>query len=104
MGKKRIAASIFHDSDRIDEIFGFQMSGILETVSSKSLYMATVKKYVAKFNFLEKIFGSQIIENRRFFMEKFKSQLYCFVPDTIVLSDNSQSSGKRKQLDPAFLE
>ena len=96
---KRLAASIFHDADQMDEIFGFQMSGRLEKVSKISLSLLMVKKYVAKFSFLKKIFGSQIIENKDFFLEKFKSHLYCFEPDTVFISDNSRVTGKRSSLD-----
>ncbi|CCK82482.1 pyridoxamine 5'-phosphate oxidase family protein [Desulfobacula toluolica] len=96
--QKNISASIFQDADRMDEIFGFQMSGKLEKVSKKTRYLVIVKKYVAKFNFLEKIFGPQIVKNNRFFLEKFKSQLYCFHPDKIFLSDNSKATGKRSQI------
>ncbi len=96
--KKILSASIFQDADRMDKIFGFQMSGKLEKVLNMTTYLTIVKKYVAKFNFLEKIFGPQIIKNNRFFLEKFKSQLYCFHPDQIFLSDNSKATGKRSEI------
>jgi uncharacterized protein YhbP (UPF0306 family) len=92
--QKSISASIFNDSDRMDQIFGFQMSGVLEKVSKKTLYLTIVKNYVTKFGFLKKIFGPGIIENKDFFLEKFKSHLYCFHPDNIFLSDNSQTKDK----------
>ena len=100
--KKNISASIFQDSDKIDEIFGFQMSGELEKISSPNLYLKIVRKYVAKFNFLKQIFGSQILDNKSFFLEKFKSHLYCFDPDQIFLSDNSNKSNKRSKIDLSF--
>ncbi len=93
--KKIISVSIFQDSDQMDLIFGLQMSGTVEKISKKTLYLTIVKKYVTKFNFLRKIFGAQIIENRHFFLEKFKSHLYCFNPDIIFLSDNSKTTDKR---------
>ena len=96
--QKLISASIFHDSDRMDLIFGFQMSGVLEKISKKAVYLNIVKKYVTKFSFLKRIFGPQIIENHRFFLEKFKSQLYCFQPDKIYLSDNSKTTVKRTEI------
>ncbi|MBC2704135.1 pyridoxamine 5'-phosphate oxidase family protein [Desulfobacula sp.] len=89
--RKIISASIFHDSDQMDQIFGFQMSGKLEKISRRALYLTVVKKYITKFSFLEQIFGPQIIENKHFFLEKFKSHLYCFHPDKIFLSDNSKT-------------
>lgn len=95
----KTAASIFHDSDRIERIFGFQMAGTLKAVTRMALYLAVVKKYVAKFNFLEAAFGSQVIENTSFFLEKFKSRLYVFSPDTVFLSDNARASGKRSPID-----
>ena len=94
-----ISASIFRDSDLMDQIFGFQMSGILEKVSKKILYLTIVKKYVTKFSFLKQIFGPQIIENKDFFLEKFKSHLYCFHPDKVFLSDNSSTTDKRSKID-----
>lgn len=97
--KKNISISIFQDSDQMDLIFGFQMSGTVEKILKKRLYITIVKKYVSKFDFLKKIFGSQIIENRHFFLEKFKSYLYCFEPDIIFLSDNSKSTDKRTKID-----
>ncbi len=96
---KIISASIFQDSDRMDEIFGFQMAGMLKKVSKTAVYLKIVKKYVAKFSFLKQVFGSQIIENKDFFLEKFKSQLYCFCPETIFLSDNSKTTDKRSRID-----
>ena len=96
---KIISASIFQDSDQMDNIFGFQMSGKLEKVSKKALYLTIVKKYVAKFSFLKQIFGPRIIENKGFFLEKFKSHLYCFYPDIVFLSDNSKTTDKRAKID-----
>ena len=102
--KEIISASVFHDSERLDEIFGFQMSGVLEPVEKQIRYLAIVKQYVEKFNFLKKVFGPQIIENRRFFLEKFKSRLYAFRPGQVFLSDNSRSTGKRVELDLKSLD
>ncbi|OGR58435.1 MAG: hypothetical protein A3J80_08800 [Desulfobacula sp. RIFOXYB2_FULL_45_6] len=98
-GLNSVSASIFQDSDRMDLIFGFQMAGRIETISKMDVYLKVVKKYVSKFSFLKQIFGSQMIENRQFFLEKFKSRLYCFHPDRIYLSDNSNPSGKRSEID-----
>jgi uncharacterized protein YhbP (UPF0306 family) len=96
--RKIISASIFQDSNQMDLIFGFQMSGSLEKVSKITLYLLLVKKYVAKFNFLKKLFGPEIIENKNFFLEKFKSHLYCFYPDIIFMSDNSKTTEKRSKI------
>ncbi len=97
--KKIVSASIFQDSDQMDLIFGFQMSGSLGKISKMALYLLLVKKYVTKFNFLKQVFGPQIIENKQFFLEKFKSHLYCFYPDNIFLSDNSKTTDKRTKID-----
>lgn len=99
--KRPVSASIFQDSDRMDLIFGFQMSGRIEAVSKMDVHLGVVQKYVSKFNFLKQLFGPQILENKRFFLEKFKSRLYCFRPDIIYLSDNSGTSGKRSGIDLA---
>ncbi len=97
--KKNIAASIFQDSDKMDQIFGFQMTGKLEMISQSPLYLLIVKKYIAKFNFLKQIFGSQLIDNKYFFLEKFKSHLFCFYPDQIFLSDNSNRDHNSSAID-----
>jgi len=96
---KMVSASIFQDANQIDMIFGFQMHGVVEKVSGMVLYMKVVKKYVKKFDFLSNIFGEELVENTSFFLEKFKSHLYCFYPEKIVLSDNSRTRGKRMQID-----
>lgn len=97
--RNRISASIFNDGDRMEDIYGCQMTGMIEQISKMTLYLMIVKKYVAKFNFLENVFGKQILENKRFFLEKFKSHLYCFSPETVFLSDNSRASDKRIRID-----
>lgn len=94
-----VSASIFNDSDRLDHIFGLQMAGHLERVSQKRVYLLIVKKYLAKFSFIEQAFGSQVLENKQFFMERFNSHLYCFCPDQVFLSDNSRSADKRRKID-----
>ncbi len=94
-----IAASIFQDADRMDEIFGCQMTGTIDVVSKISVYFLIVKKYVTKFSFLTQIFGAQVIDNKHFFLEKFKSRLYCFSPEKLFLSDNSRASDKRIEVD-----
>jgi len=98
-GQRQVAASIFQDSDRMELIFGFQMAGRIEAISKMDLHLQVVQKYVSKFSFLKQLFGPQILENKRFFLEKFKSRLYCFQPDIIYLSDNSSTSGKRSEID-----
>lgn len=102
--KKPVSASIFQDSDQMDMIFGFQMHGVVEKVSGMGLHMKVVKRYASKFDFLQKIFGNELVENRTFFLDKFKSHLYCFYPEKIMLSDNARTTGKRTPIDlDAFL-
>jgi len=102
-GMRPVSASIFQDSDQMEGIFGFQMAGRTEPVSKPDVHLRVVQKYVSKFSFLKQLFGPQILENKRFFLEKFKSRLYCFHPDRVYLSDNSATSGKRFEIDLATL-
>jgi len=99
----KICVSIFHDSDSINEIFGVQMTGKLDCVSDHARYIRVTKAYTAKFSFLKKIFGRQLIDNPGFFLEKFNSRLYSFTPEEIFISDNSRNFGKRIKFDPAKL-
>lgn len=98
-----IGASIFHDSDQLDRIFGLQMSGTLTGPVTGSAFAFLVKKYVAKFRFLDTAFGPQVFDNRHFFREQFKSRLYGFLPVQIYFSDNSRTTGKRREIDPEKL-
>jgi len=97
--QKIVSASVFHDSDRMEKIFGLQMSGKIDAVTTAGLYITVVKKYVTKFSFLRQIFGPKITGDLNFFLEKFKSRLYCFYPENIFLSDNSRATGKREKID-----
>ncbi|MBU1195954.1 MAG: pyridoxamine 5'-phosphate oxidase family protein [Proteobacteria bacterium] len=96
---KKMCASIFHDADNMEDIFGIQMSGCMEKICAGIQYIKIVKAYVNKFNFLSQQFGEQILKNPDFFKEKFKSDLYGFYPETIFLSDNSRSANKRISID-----
>ncbi len=95
LDKKQVSVSVFHDSDRIDEIFGFQMTGTLTPVKSPGKQFTIIKQYVEKFDFLKTELDYGSLENKDVFLEKFKSRLYCFLPDKIFLSDNSRTSDKR---------
>lgn len=94
-----VAASVFNDSDQIDDIFGFQMVGSIREDLDRSVQVTVIKKYVDKFNFLQKMFGRQIFENRQFFLEKFNSRLYCFQPEAVFLSENSSKTGQRREIE-----
>lgn len=93
------SVSVFNDSDILDEIFGFQMTGKIRKVRSIAQYAIVVKAYVTKFYFLVKIFGPQIFKNQNFFLEQFKSHLYGFQPGAVYLSDNSKQPSKRVSID-----
>jgi len=99
----KICACIFHDSDNMNEIFGLQMTGRLKTVSDHTQYICITKAYIAKFSFLKKIFTGQATDYPRFFLERFKSRLYSFIPEEIIISDNSRNSCNRTKFDPAEL-
>lgn len=96
---KTVAASIFHDADSLDRIFGFQMTGTLKQITDARTHLAIVKAYVAKFDFLRQAFGPRVLENPRFFLEKFKSSLFGFVPEKIYFSDNASPDGNRSEFD-----
>lgn len=94
-----IAASLFNDADLMEDIYGLQMSGRIIKISDMAMHLKVIKKYVNKFDFLVQAFGSQIIDNPKFFLEKFKSNLYGFFPENIYLSDNSKQQDKRVLID-----
>ncbi len=90
-----IAASIFNDADCMEEIYGLQMLGRIKKISDMALHLKVIKKYVGKFDFLIQAFGTKILNNPDFFLEKFKSNLYGFSPGKVFLSDNSRPQDKR---------
>ena len=102
LDQKKVSVSVFHDSDSIDDIYGLQMSGWLEEIGIID-HAVVVKKYIEKFEFLKRIFGPQILANKNFFLEKFKSTLFAFKPEKIFFSDNSRNTGKRIEIKPAEL-
>ncbi len=95
---KKVSASVFKDSNKMDAIHGLQMSGTLGQISDTKETLVIVKKYVTKFNFLIKIFGRKILTDQNFFLKTFKSRLYCFYPDVVFLSDNSGTTTKRLKI------
>ncbi|MCG8566948.1 MAG: pyridoxamine 5'-phosphate oxidase family protein [Desulfobacterales bacterium] len=90
------AASIFQDADRVDKIVGLQMQGAIEPVSRTGEKFKTMAAYVKKFNFLEKKFGKQILENPQFFAEKFHARPHKFIPGEIWLSNHGRTGSGRQ--------
>ena len=73
---------------------------------AKSMWQAVknkLAKVLDKFSFLKKIFTGQATDYPRFFLERFKSRLYSFIPEEIIISDNSRNSCNRTKFDPAEL-
>ncbi len=96
---QKTSSSIFNDSDKMDQIYGIQMNGVLTSKIKMPLYIDIVRQYVLKFNFLEIAFGARVWTDKNFFMEKFKSRLYGFMPEKVYLSDNSRPRDKRLKID-----
>lgn len=86
-GSLPAAASVFKDSDSMEQIYGLQMSGKVDCEYSKKQYLLAVQAYIDKFSFLKRQFGTQLLLEPSFFKEKFKSRLYVFLPEKMVMSD-----------------
>ena len=94
-----MGASIFHDSDSIEEIYGLQMKGLLESQIPAAKHLVVIPQYIRKFDFIRQAFGKEAVENPDFFKDKFKSRLYGFRPSMVVASDNKRPHGKRQPVD-----
>ncbi|PID78315.1 MAG: hypothetical protein CSA18_02070 [Deltaproteobacteria bacterium] len=89
--ERKVSASVFSDGNTIKDIRGVQMKGEILIPGKKEAYGA-FKLYIRKFKFFlpEKVFTPEA------FREVFNSQLYCFIPDYTVYTDNISGFGNKK--------
>lgn len=93
-----VGAAVFHDSDGMTNIFGLQMSGRIQRIPVKSSFRI-IQAYIEKFDFLQTAFGSECRFDADFFLTKFKSRLYGFSPETVLLSDNQAPESRQTPID-----
>ena len=94
----RSAASIFHDSSHWREIEGLQMDGALATVPIGSDAIEVFRSYVQKFPTVKDFFLDAALDFQRF-TDRFRTQMYAFVPDRVCYLNNRAGLGKRQEIE-----
>jgi len=79
----------------LKEIKGVQMAGQVFECTGLLKNQHIINKYMVKFSFIKKQFGDDLRYNVAFFKTKFKSELYYFLPESVFLTDNSNSFGEK---------
>lgn len=94
----RCAASIFHDSDHWREIEGLQMDGTLASVPIGSDAVEVFRSYVRKFPTVKEFFLDAVLDFQSF-TERFRTQMYAFVPGRVCYLNNQAGLGRRQEIE-----
>lgn len=92
---KAVAASIFSDSDKWQEIQGLQMCGTVLEVKKRSQRLKAVARFLVKFPFAKPFLQPDEAQPKRAPTVAEKVKLYTFVPEEIYFVNNRLGFGKR---------
>lgn len=91
------AGSIFRDGDDWKEIEGLQMDGQLERVHMGTEALGVFHAYVKRFPTVKDFFAGAAFDFSQF-RERFRTQLYAFVPAHVFYLNNQAGLGKRREI------
>jgi uncharacterized protein YhbP (UPF0306 family) len=94
----RCAASVFRDSDDWRDIEGLQMDGRIERIRISPEGLRVFRRYVKKFPTVQDFFVEVAFELTHF-LERFRTQLYAFVPEQVFYVNNKAGLSKRQEVD-----
>ena len=94
---ERCAGSIFRDSDDWRAIEGLQMEGKLESTRLGAESIGAFHAYVKKFPTVKDFFAGAAFD-LSVFRERFRTQLYAFLPERIFYMNNQTGLGKRREI------
>ena len=97
LASSRCAASIFRDSEDWREIEGLQMDGRLEKIHKGREAMGVFRAYVKRFPTVKDFFADAAFDFNQF-RERFRTQLYVFVPERVFYLNNQAGLGKRQEI------
>ncbi len=97
LASERCAASIFRDSDDWREIEGLQMDGKLQRISLGGESLGVFAAYVEKFPTVRDFFVNAAFDFGHF-TQRFRTQLYAFVPQRVFYLNNQAGFGTRREI------
>ena len=89
------AASIYRDSESWRDIEGLQMEGVVQEVQLGAEAFAAFPAYVKKFPTVKEFFVGAVFDFAQF-RERFRTQLYVFVPQQAYYLNNRTGLAKRQ--------
>ncbi len=95
---RRCAAAIFRDGDNWRDIEGLQMEGQVERVQLGVESLRVFSKYVKKFPTVKDFFTDSTCEFGQF-IDRFRTQLYAFVPEHAFYLNNAAGLNKRQEIE-----
>jgi uncharacterized protein YhbP (UPF0306 family) len=97
LASERCAASIFRDSDDWREIEGLQMDGRLERIPLGTEALNAFGAYLTKFPTVKDFFASAFLDFSQF-TQRFRTQLFAFVPQRVFYLNNQSGLGQRREI------
>ena len=91
------AGAVFRDSDDWREIEGFQMDGKVEAVPVGVEAVEVFRAYIKRFPTVKEFFTDAVFDFERF-TDRFRTQLYVFVPEHMFYLNNKMGLGKRHEV------
>jgi uncharacterized protein YhbP (UPF0306 family) len=94
----RCAASIFRDSSNWRDIEGAQMDGTVQRIPMGAEALGAYGNYVRKFPTVREFFTEAAFDLGQF-LDRFRTQLYAFVPRQVFYLNNRAGLGKRCEVE-----
>jgi uncharacterized protein YhbP (UPF0306 family) len=96
LAAQRCAGAVYRDSADWRQIEGLQMDGGLAPIRDEGEALDAFRRYVTKFPTVSDFFDGPF--NLTDFTERFRSQLYAFVPHRVYYLNNAAGFGKRQEI------
>ena len=93
----RCATSIYRDGDDWRDIEGLQMDGRLESIPLGAEALGIFRAYVKKFPTVREFFVEAVFDFQ-LFTQRFRTQLYAFVPQRVFYLSNQAGLGSRREI------
>jgi uncharacterized protein YhbP (UPF0306 family) len=97
LGARHCAGAIYRDSDDWQDIEGLQMEGRVEPVATGPAALGAFRAYVGKFPTVRGFFAGAPLDLGAF-KERFRSDLYAFVPRQVCYLNNRLGFSTRRSV------
>jgi uncharacterized protein YhbP (UPF0306 family) len=98
LASDRCAASVCRDSDNWREIEGLQMDGTLGRIPVGAEALQVFRVYLEKFPAVREFFANAAFDFAQF-TQRFRTQLFAFVPQRVFYVNNQAGLGQRREID-----